>query len=98
VHDISIFYRDFYRSVGATGGFYAHDPTAMAFVVDPSLFQTEARAVRVVTDGMAIGEVIAATERHYGQPGPWYDLPKADITTEVDSQAVLDLIEKAITK
>jgi len=42
----------------------------MAFVVDRSLFRTEARAVRVVTDGMAIGEVIAATERHYSQPGP----------------------------
>ena len=97
VHDISLFYRDYYRSVGATNGFYAHDPTAMAFVVDGSLFRTEARAVRVVTDGMAIGEVIAATERHYRQPGPWHDIPKADITTEVDSQGVLDLIEKTIT-
>ena len=27
LHDISLFYRDFYRSVGATDGFYAHDPT-----------------------------------------------------------------------
>lgn len=49
------------------------------------------------TDGMAIREVIAATERHYRQPGPWHDIPKADITTEVDSQGVLDLIEKTIT-
>jgi len=97
VHDISIFYRDYYRSVGVTSGFYAHDPTAMAFVVDRSLFRTESRAVRVVTDGMAIGEVIAATERHSSQPGPWYDIPKANITMEVDSQGVLDLIEKAIT-
>ena len=47
---------------------------------------------------MAIGEVIAATERHYSQPGPWYDMPKANITMEVDSQGVLDLIEKTITK
>ncbi len=96
LYDISLFYRDYYRTVGATDGFYAHDPTAMAFVVDPSLFRTEARAVRVVTDGMAIGEVIAAAERHYSQPGPWYDLPKANVTMEVDGQGVLDLLEKTI--
>ena len=46
---------------------------------------------------MAIGEVIAATERHYSQPGPWHGVPRANITTEVDSQGVLDLIEKTIT-
>lgn len=96
LYDISLFYRDYYRTVGATDGFYAHDPTAMAFVVNPSLFRTEARAVRVVTDGMAIGQVIAAAERHYSQPGPWYDMPKAKITTDVDGQAVLDLLETTI--
>ncbi len=98
LHDISLFYRDFYRSVGVTDGFYAHDPTAMAFVIDPSLFRTEKRAVRVVTEGMAIGEVIAATERHYSQPGPWFGIPKAVITVEVDSQGVLDLFERTITE
>lgn len=97
LYDVSLFYRDYYKTVGATDGFYAHDPTAMAFIVDPSLFATEARAVRVVTDGMTIGEVIAATERHYSQPGPWYGIPKADITVGVDGQGVLDLIEGTIT-
>lgn len=97
LYDVSLFYRDYYRSVGATDGFYAHDPTAMAFVVDRNLFRTEARAVRVVTDGMAIGEVIAATERHSSQPGPWYDVPRAKITMEVESQRVLDLLETTIT-
>lgn len=95
--EASLFYRDYYKTVGATDGFYAHDPTAMAFIVDPSLFQTEARAVRVVTHGMAIGEVIAATERHYSQPGYWYDMPKAEITSAVDDQGVLDLIETTMT-
>lgn len=46
---------------------------------------------------MAIGEVIAATERHWSQPGPWYGIPKAQITLEVDSEGVLNLIEEAIT-
>jgi inosine-uridine nucleoside N-ribohydrolase len=97
LYDISLFYRDYYKTVGATDGFYAHDPTAMAFIVDPSLFTTEARAIRVVTHGMAIGEVIAATERHSSQPGPWHGIPQAEITTDVDGQGVLDLIERTIT-
>jgi hypothetical protein len=46
---------------------------------------------------MAIGEVIAATERHSSQPGPWYDVPRAKITMEVESQRVLDLLETTIT-
>ena len=54
IHDISRFYRDFYRSGGVNDGFYNHDPTAMAFVVDQSLFQTEQRAIRVVTDTLAL--------------------------------------------
>lgn len=98
LHDMSLFYRDFYRSVGVTDGFYAHDPTAMAFVVDPSLFEVEERAIRVVTDGMAIGEVIAAAERHWSQPGPWHGIPKAKITTAVDSDRLLQLLETTLTK
>ena len=97
LYDISLFYRDYYRTVGATQGIYTHDPTAMAFAIDPKLFRTESRAVRVVTEGMAIGEVIAATERHWSQPGPWFGIPKADVTVEVDSAGVLALIEKTIT-
>lgn len=96
LYDVSLFYRDYYRSIGVTDGFYAHDPTAMAFVIDPTLFRTEKRAVRVVTDGMAIGEVIAATERHSSQPGPWHEIPKASITVEVDGGGVLKLFENTI--
>lgn len=98
IHDISRFYRDFYRSGGVTEGFYNHDPTAMAYVVDPSLFETEERAIRVVTDGISIGDVIAAKEMHYSQPGPWFGLPLATITTRVDSDGVMQLIENAISE
>ena len=98
IRDISRFYRDFYASTGVTDGFYNHDPTAMAYVIDPSLFETEERATRVVTDGITIGDVVAATERHYSEPGPWHDMPLAKITTAVDSAGVMRLIEETLTK
>jgi inosine-uridine nucleoside N-ribohydrolase len=96
IYDVSRFYRDFYASGGVTGGFYNHDPTAMAFVVNPSLFTTEERAIRVVTDGISIGDVIAAKEMHYNTPGPWFGIPLATITTEVDADGVMGLIEEAL--
>lgn len=98
IHAISRFYRDFYRSGGVSDGFYNHDPTAMAYVADPSLFQTEERAIRVVTDGISIGDVIAAKEMHYKQPGPWFGIPLATITTEVDADGVMQLLEQALTE
>ena len=55
----------------------------MAYLVEPALFQTEKRAIRVVTDGISIGDVIAAKSVHYDAPGPWYGLPLATITTKV---------------
>jgi inosine-uridine nucleoside N-ribohydrolase len=92
----SVFYRDFYRSTGVSDGFYNHDPTAMAYLVEPALFQTEKRAIRVVTDGISIGDVIAAKSVHYDAPGPWYGLPLATITTKVDSAGVMDLIKETL--
>jgi|TARA_B110000116_G_scaffold272319_1_gene296569 inosine-uridine nucleoside N-ribohydrolase len=96
IRDASRFYRDFYRAGGVVDGFYNHDPTAVAYVVDPTLFKTEDRAIRVVTDGITIGDVVAATERHYSEPGAWFGIPLATITTEVDSDGVMQLIEDAI--
>ena len=93
----SQFYRDFYRSTGVTDGFYNHDPTAMVYLVNRSLFMTEKRAIRVVTDGISIGDVIAAKSIHYKNPGPWYDVPLATITTAVDSVGVMKVIEDVLT-
>lgn len=96
LYNCSRFYRDFYYAGGVTDGFYNHDPTAMAFVIRPDLFETELRAIRVVTDGISIGDVVAAKELHYSQPGPWHGVPLARITTLVDSDGVMQLIERAL--
>lgn len=98
IHDISVFYRDFYRSTGVTDGFYNHDSTAVAYLIRPELFKTEERAIRVVTDGITIGDLVAAKEMHYSQPGPWHGIPLATITTDVDAEGVLQLIEDTITQ
>ena len=60
-------------------------------------FVTEERAIRVVTDGISIGDVIAAKAAHYETPGPWYGIPLATITTDVDADGVMRLLEETLT-
>ena len=68
----------------------------MAFFIDESIFSTEKRAIRVVTDGMSIGDVVAAGPAHYKQPGPWYGIPLASVTTAVEADKVMRLIESTL--
>lgn len=96
IYRASQFYRKFYRSSGVLEGFYNHDPTAVAFFIDESIFSTEKRAIRVVTDGMSIGDVVAAGPAHYKQPGPWYGIPLASVTTAVEADKVMRLIESTL--
>ena len=60
VRDMTAFYLEFHRSVGVTGGFYIHDPSVLMYLVRPELFEVTRAAIRVVTDGLAVGQTIAA--------------------------------------
>ena len=59
VYRISGFFKQFHDSMGVTGGFYVHDPSAVAFLIDPGIFSTGTARVRVVTEGIALGQTIA---------------------------------------
>ena len=60
VRDMASFYLEFHQSIGVTGGFYIHDPSALMYLVRPELFKVRKAAIRVVTEGLAIGQTIAA--------------------------------------
>lgn len=96
--DTSRFYRSFYQSVGYSDGYPNHDSTAVAYLLNPELFTTDERAVRVVTDGITIGHVVAAEKRHFSRPGPWFGLPFSKVTLGVDVPGVQQLLEAAITE
>ena len=46
VRDMTAFYLEFHRSVGVTGGFYIHDPSALMYLVRPELFEVTRAAIR----------------------------------------------------
>ena len=94
---ISEFYRDFYRSTGYSNGFPLHDPTAMAYFIDPTLFRVQSGPVRVATSGIARGETILgdSSGRPYAEEH-WSEIPPSSACNAINSDAVVDLIERLI--
>jgi len=85
-------YVDFYGRYLGVQGCYVHDASAAAFVLAPELFDTRAGPVRVVDEGLAVGQTIQrATGRRYLQGEAWQGLPDQRVCSAVQADAVLDL-------
>jgi inosine-uridine nucleoside N-ribohydrolase len=97
LYRISRFYRRFHESTGVAGGFYVHDPSAVAYAIDPSLFSTEKARVRVVTEGIALGQTIAVAGPVPERWEAWHGRPEVTVCREVDAQRLLRLFETTIT-
>jgi inosine-uridine nucleoside N-ribohydrolase len=84
-------YRSFHRQFGVDG-YWVHDSTAAAYVAAPSLFHLRAGPVRVVTEGIAIGQTIQRDWSHPYPPGDWDLAPDQNVAVAVDAGRVLDLL------
>ncbi len=84
------FYLNFYQTVNHVDGLYTHDPSAMAFVIDPSLFQTERMPVFIETEGRCAGQTVADRRRQ------WLEGPEVEICVDVDSARLLALYRERL--
>ncbi len=90
IYDISQYYINFYQNIpGIEKGFYAHDPSAVMYMVDPTLFSVEKGPVRIATEGIAAGQTIMATKAHLYK-SPWKGKPIASAALKVDSEKLLE--------
>ena len=95
--DLSQFYIDFY-SHRVKDGMVVHDSCACVYVVAPALFETRTGSIRVVCGGIADGQTIQKPDgRHFG-PNVWDGLPSQTVCTGIQSEAVLEVIRKAIAE
>lgn len=86
-------YQAFHASTYKTdGAMHTHDPTAIAYLIHPELFQTTRRCLRVDTQSYATGQTIV------DRSGKWYDGVETTICTGVDAQGVLDLFKARVTR
>ncbi|RLA31794.1 MAG: nucleoside hydrolase [Gammaproteobacteria bacterium] len=73
-----------------------HDSSAVAYLLNPDLFETEQAVVRVVTEGIAMGETIASSPGARYESNEWQDKPTVNICTSVDSDRLLDLYKSTL--
>jgi inosine-uridine nucleoside N-ribohydrolase len=85
---VAQFYLDFHISTGVNG-LYTHDPAAIAYVIEPELFTTEAGEIRVVQDGIAEGLTIMNRKAKAYKDNPWSGVPKTNVCLDVDSDRLL---------
>jgi uridine nucleosidase len=93
ISQITPFYQRFYasRDGNTTGSIPTHDPSAIAYLIDPTLFTSEAYAIQVPTEGLAIGATIADRQ------GRFYTHRKARCLLSVDSDRLRDLLFERLT-
>ena len=91
VYRTSRFYLDFHEQVTGAYECPVHDSSAVAYLLNPSLYKTKTAAVRVVTEGIAIGQTIAADPGADFESDAWKDQPTCQICIGVDSEKVLAL-------
>lgn len=89
IYQISRYYLSFHEDINGTYVCPVHDSSAIAYLLDPDFYQVKQAAVRVVTDGIAIGQTIAGDPKAGFESDAWKDRPRCNICVAVDSDKVL---------
>jgi inosine-uridine nucleoside N-ribohydrolase len=96
IRDIASFYLNFHKTIEDMEGIFTHDPLAVAYLLEPSLFTTRRGPIRVVCEGIAVGQTIQKPDRKKRTPAAWQDRPSQTICIGVDSARVLDLYYRTV--
>lgn len=96
IFDISRFYLGFHKEVHDFNGLHTHDPSAIAYLIDPTLFTTEAGPIRVVTDGIALGQTLWDRRGEWYRPNGWSIQRPVNVCIDVDSARFLQLYRDRI--
>jgi purine nucleosidase len=90
--EISRNYAEIYRRFDGIDGCCLHDVAAVAYIIDPGLFTLERGAIRVATEGVALGQTILRPEGQTFPPGAWDNIPLQHVCREVDAPAVVAML------
>jgi inosine-uridine nucleoside N-ribohydrolase len=91
---ITRFYMNFHKNVEKVkGGFYVHDPSAVVYLIDSTVFKMKQGPVRVVTDGIAIGQTIMPAYDYQLELPAWKDKPLVSAAVDVDVTRFLQRFE-----
>ena len=88
---VSRFYLRFYSERIGLNGCHVHDPSAIAYVIDPELFTLREGPVRVIDHGPAIGHTLQKFDGKSHPHDEWADYPAQRVGVAVRDQALLAL-------
>ncbi|CAN5577923.1 nucleoside hydrolase [soil metagenome] len=92
-------YRNFFETRNHTDGIFVHDPSAVAYLLDPDAFTTEQWPVRVETQSFSRGKTWPNMgDTDDSAPPAWRDRPAVNVCTGVDAPWVLRLVEERLTR
>ncbi|WP_144109842.1 nucleoside hydrolase [Paraburkholderia sp. BCC1886] len=96
VWDVSRHYEAFHEDSAQLAGIYVHDSSAVAYVLAPQLYTTRSGPVRVVTQGLAVGQTI---QKPAAMPVPapdWDSRPPCRVCMGVNAEGMLALYEQTL--
>ena len=94
--DISRGYEALYRRRNQVDGCCLHDVAAAAYLVAPDLFTLHSGPVRVVTDGIAIGQSIQKLDGHTFGPNAWDGHPSKLVAADANFAGIVNRYKDAI--
>jgi inosine-uridine nucleoside N-ribohydrolase len=91
---VSRHYQRFYQGAAGIEGIYSHDASAVVYAIEPGAFTTRSGPVRVVTEGLAIGQTIQDHRNlGHGRPTAWSGMPSQQVCIGVDAGRVLSIFD-----
>jgi len=92
-------YRAFFeRTNPGMRGIYVHDSSAIAYVIDPTLFETKPWPLRVETQGFSRGKTwpaLGTGDEHL--PAAWRNRPPVNVCVGVDAERLMALETERLT-
>lgn len=98
IYQISRFYQRFHYLTHNLQACFTHDPSTIAYLIDPSLFTCEQGPIRVITEGIAAGQTLMDRRQEWLVPNEWSGLMPVNVCVGVDSERLLTLYKERIAK
>jgi uridine nucleosidase len=92
LEQVTPFYFKFYAWLYKLDGVFTHDPSAIGYAIDPTLFQTENVPIYVETQGNCAGQTVPDPFRSYATGG------EVTVCVGVDSERLLALFKERLTQ
>ncbi|MEE9416969.1 MAG: nucleoside hydrolase [Acidimicrobiales bacterium] len=92
-------YRRFFETTNGIDGIYLHDPSTVAYLLDPDAFTTRGWPIRVETESFSRGKTWPNLgETDDATPAAWLNRPLIDVCAGVDANRVVAMVVERLAE